>query len=752
MREGRTRIRGLGLGIAFCGLLVALQLYVLMIEQRPQWLDRSYRNRWVFQDVPIRRGELRDRRGRMIARDRPAFAVRLDYRSFRRYHALGAIVHGANLTTRAAGLSDDFYGFARRGVGVRDAFHALLSVPADWLHGDLLQPQLRGDLRFYAASMLSGLEMSSRSSAYAALPDPQTTRPGERFAQALGADRVAELERAFEVRLAEFGRLIADLEPFGRGGNLWDLFESRRRAYLLNPRSELRERRMAERVPFELAARVTILRERQRGVVVRPSVRRERGKVPGRTDLASLGLAMGTVTPYWLGDPTHPEAPGDEDTMERRVDSWLGPPVLDSLVPRGIDLPPELAVRLEEDARRSAHRYLLTSGRIGRYGLEHAMDDVLSGRPGLHLVERDRQAESHGLWGSVRGNPGQDVVTTIDLRLQSLLENALDTVTLGSAIGFAVIDPRTGDILALGDRTYPPDGATRYLSAAAVWPGNGSIGSVAKPLVLLEQLRAARRALPHRAVSEFHVCDDRGYKIDGGRRSIGCSHFHGADALDPVVAIAESCNVFFYQVAEGLGEDGLARAYQRFGLMDDGRGTHKDWLDGIAIPGLKLAPPQISTATPVQLRAIGYDVRASTLSVARAYAGLATGGLPRLGLIATPREAQPLDVDPADLRTVRDGLYACVRSGTARHVNGLAELGVLAKTGTAEINRAGANNACFAGFVSERQPTLAFAAIAYNVPDGHHGASVAGTMVAEFLLSVARDPELQPVYLPEAGR
>jgi cell division protein FtsI/penicillin-binding protein 2 len=229
---------------------------------------------------------------------------------------------------------------------------------------------------------------------------------------------------------------------------------------------------------------------------------------------------------------------------------------------------------------------------------------------------------------------------------------------------------------------------------------------------------------------------------------------HGAAGADPVHAIAHSCNSFFYQAAAGLGADGLQRAYRCFGWTGDesDEPVYQLRVAGVEMVGRARAA---TGAHVLERRAIGYGVDASALHVARAYAALATGVLPRIGLVLEDRSALtvPLDVAPADLEVVRDVLESCVTRGTASKIEGLAELGVLAKTGTAEISTTTRhNNAWFAGYLTRAEPTLAFAAVAYDVPDGQHGAEVAGELIASFLTAVYEDEALRAAYLPKAGR
>ena len=63
----RTRIRQLAVLVVCLMVALAAALYQLTIEQHELWLERSYQNRWVFRDVPTRRGSILDVAGRRIA-------------------------------------------------------------------------------------------------------------------------------------------------------------------------------------------------------------------------------------------------------------------------------------------------------------------------------------------------------------------------------------------------------------------------------------------------------------------------------------------------------------------------------------------------------------------------------------------------------------------------------------------------------------------------------------------------------------
>jgi len=284
-------------------------------------------------------------------------------------------------------------------------------------------------------------------------------------------------------------------------------------------------------------------------------------------------------------------------------------------------------------------------------------------------------------------------------------------------------------------------------------------------LAMLENLvlefAAIEQGQPHREFSAFEPCRSR-YRIVEGRK-LDCDGTHGEGARRPATALAKSCNVFFFQLAEDLGEAGLRRALWRFGLLpapadgaDDGGGR------------LQERPPELPAAFAaaprwrrehelLQYRGIGYAIEANPLALARAYAALATGELPTLG--CRRGEERPhfaLGIDEEHLEVVRTGLRECVETGTAEKIAGLRQFGVLGKTGTAEIDHHHDNNGWFAGWLPLRaadRVQLCFCAVVYCVPDKTHGAEAAGALVADMLQQMAADETLAARYLrPEGGR
>ena len=521
--------------------------------------------------------------------------------------------------------------------------------------------------------------------------------------------------------------------------------------YAVPPRfiDEARARPLCRRIPYRTAAWLGLLRERHPGFVLQPAVHREQAPLPGRDDRGALGVWIGRATEYWATD--------DERILDDRTEPVFGG--LDSsrlFAGQSEWWSPELEDSMWRGARATVRRYFRSRGRLGRSGVEGAMDGELSGVPGLRWVEHSKRTRERRMFVNLDVSPGRDVELTVDLSLQALVESVVLELGQSPERAMVVLDARSGDILAVAGRSLrrPRKGEPApgpEWSYAPFYPSyNPTVGSVIKPFVMLEFLaQAAARPAEVRSCSAFAECQLR-YMSPLSRRELRCDDVHNAVARDPVQALGKSCNVFFFQAVEAIGAPGLAAALARVGW--NGGVVEGDWHPARGI-GYQATPRHERAARDLEMQGIGYGVMVSVAQVARAYAGLATGWLPTLSIVrdAVPRERVPLAVDPGHLAVVRAGLRACVDSGTAARIGELQSFGVFGKTGTAEVvSKKGSdsdlNNAWFAGYLGQDEAaTLAFAAVAYRDPG--HGADVAGQMVADVLTRIAGDPALAGRYL-----
>jgi cell division protein FtsI/penicillin-binding protein 2 len=787
--------RLLRLGVVYGAVLAAVLVHLLwtMLGQHEAWLLRSYKKRWSFRDVPSIRGAVRDRFGRPLAEDEPTFELSCIYERFRLHHPVGAAIHGATLWSRANG-AEVRYSYADVAAGPAAAAHDLLSLPLASLGA---VPLDKGDRRALLHSALVVLGACSE------LPSARVQQalraamaaPGGRCLGDVFADRSAgELEEQFAAILGRLRALDAALRPRpaaapaadggGDGGKddeargllarldrmRIDSLEGRRTRHggddgAVEEGAALEQlaRPIARDVPFAVAAALRVAQDDQPGLLLEPSLRRV-----AAPDLPpTLRQLLGGVADL-----------DDAKRIEAQAAARVGAAAdedADPLVPEDPWPSPDYAQSLRVEAQRSYAHVLRTRERSGTSGFEASLDRELAGAPGMRLVERDAHRREQLLWGSLRVQPGTDVALTIDLDLQRLLDErvqataahwqalarAADVDPARVDVACAMVDAGSGDVLALASAPTADGNGRPRLPAVLTWHGNGAIGSLSKPLFLVEQFAAIEQGQPHREFSAFEPCRHRYRVVDG--RKLDCDGTHGEGARRPATALAKSCNVFFFQLAEDLGEAGLRRALWRFGLLPPPA-------DGADDGNLRLQqrPPELPTAFAaaprwrqehelLQKRGIGYAIEANPLALARAYAALATGELPTLA--CRRGEARPhfaLGIDEEHLDVVRTGLRECVETGTAEKIAGLRQFDVLGKTGTAEIDRERDNNAWFAGWLPVRAADgvqLCFCAVVYCVPNGTHGAEAAGTLVAEVLQAMNADETLAARYLrPESGR
>lgn len=738
----------------------------IMLGDHGIWLERSYRNRWAFRDVPTRRGSILDRNGTPLVVDVSDFAVELDYTEFRREHPVGIAISAASLvdadgasgTTAKATDELDRYTYAKPG-DLDAAVRRVLTLPTARLHGDVSGRDFARDLRFYVYRVGGELSGVSRQEVARRLFPAIRGQSTVSIAGAMGVDVEVAVARvrerrdellALDAQLGSEGVLVRELDRLRREhaeSILERACATADRTPALPPVSIPVV--VARGLAYDAVVGLAAFAERWPGIRARPTVQRT---MPGARERApSLLSLFGETTGLKLKGESQAEA-RDDANIQLAVSEVVADADLTTYFPETEGLDDAAARRLESRAHSFVRRRLENEGRVGRSGVERVADDILAGQPGLRWVERDARAREQLLYRSLDVAPGMDVHLTVDLRLQELLEGALDAHTRDNDTALVVLDARTGDILALGGRPLMVPGpeadaplVLRRVSPTATWRGTGYIGSLAKPFVLLEQLAAEREGRAHVPRAALTGCAG-GYKfIPGTRHKLSCDHVHGAAATDPVYALGHSCNTFFFQLSDGMGLEGLQRAYERAGWFKPAAPTLPDAYQAQVegVPGMAQSDLVESHHVVAQM-GIGYGLEVNAIMVARAYAALATGMLPTVGFVqelARPAPL-PLGIPRGDLDLVHAGLRACVVEGTARDVVGLAGLGVYAKTGTAEVTHTAPrlNNAWFAGFVlaANGRPTLAFAAVAYKVDD--HGKDSAG-MVRDFLGAILTHPD-----------
>jgi cell division protein FtsI/penicillin-binding protein 2 len=339
---------------------------------------------------------------------------------------------------------------------------------------------------------------------------------------------------------------------------------------------------------------------------------------------------------------------------------------------------------------------------VGLSGLQKRYDEQLRGTPGLVVEAVAGEAVVQELH-SVAPVPGTPLQLTLDPAVQQAADAALSKAPQGRTAALVVLQPSTGDLLAVANAGADGPGVDRALTGR--YPP-GSTFKIASTLALLRQGLTPTEVVPCPATvsvqgkafknAEDEVLGDQPFRVD----------------------FAHSCNTAFVGSAGRVSSPQLQQA-----ARDVGYGAFDMGVDvfGGDVP---------VTDDPVQHAAqmIGQGkVLASPLAVAVSAAAVAHGRMrpPRLLMARPAGEPGPALPQAAELRALMRGV---VTEGTATSLQDVPGEPVSGKTGTAEFGTEvpPRTHAWFAGFSGD----LAFAVL---VEDGGFGGAVAAPVAEELL-------------------
>jgi len=417
--------------------------------------------------------------------------------------------------------------------------------------------------------------------------------------------------------------------------------------------------------------------------------------------------------------------------------------------------------------------------RIGRQGVEKALDEHLRGEPGGNRVEVDVRGRvvAEDIAGSKPAVPGAEVVLTLDNDVQN---RALEVFGEESG-GCVVMDVRNGDILAMvSSPSFDPnlfvggvpsriyralaDYERRPLLDKAIY-GTFPPGSTFKMTTALAFLDAGIDP------KERVVCTG-GYRFGG--RTFRCWKKSGHGAVDMHSAIKNSCDVYFYHLSNRAGVDRIARVAEDLGF-------HQTYEIGISgqrkglmptTEWVKKARPRDPVWHPGETLSVSIGqgaIESTALQLAVMTSRLANGRKainPRLiksiGGVEQPSGAEVPDLPFPDehLDIVRAGMASVANdvTGTAYRASqlGLGDIKMAGKTGTAQSrdykpgeSRGPRNavwsrrdHALFVAFAPHDAPRYAIALIIQHAPSG--GSADAAPRAREVMkVALLKDPEMR---------
>ncbi|WP_300667548.1 penicillin-binding protein 2 [Desulfoluna sp.] len=464
------------------------------------------------------------------------------------------------------------------------------------------------------------------------------------------------------------------------------------------------------------------------------------------------------------------------------VHSFDLPGVVVKVRPKRFYLNPGMAAHLlgylgEINARElSSGKHPEASGGdfIGKFGVEKVMEPLLRGSQGGRQVEVDAHGRVIRELKRVEADPGKNIYLTVNTKLQKKAE-ALLKGDVGSVVA---LDPRTGAVLAMA--SSPTFDQNDFVSGLSYAKWNSLKNNPGRPMEnkatqALYPPASIYKIVSSMAALEEKVVDARTRFYCSGRHAYGdrtyrCWKRTGHGSVDVVDSIAQSCDVFYYEVGERIGVDRLAFYARGCGL---GRPTGVELAGEAAglIPTAewkrrKLGQSWLSGETLSLTIGQSYNL-VTPIQMAMLIASVGNGGTiykPHiLGKIETAdgslvKETRPvvkghLPVGKKNLGLIQKGLWGAVNDhkGTARRarINGVTLAG---KTGTAQVISKGESgvkkkkrirkfrdHAWFVAYAPMENPTIAVAVIVEHGEGGSTKAAPIARKVIETYLGKGED-------------
>jgi len=407
---------------------------------------------------------------------------------------------------------------------------------------------------------------------------------------------------------------------------------------------------------------------------------------------------------------------------------------------------------------------------VGISGVEKQYNGILMGKNGFRRAVVNSRGKEVSRLDETPAEPGKQLKLTVDLDLQIAAEEAIE----GKNGAIVAMDPHTGEILAMVSRpTFDPNDFAVKISRDE-W--DRLVNDPDKPLLnkaIQAQLAPGStfKILMATAGWQEGIAQSLEVHCNGGAtfygRRFGCWVKSGHGDVTLTKAIYQSCDVFFYTLAEKLGIDRIAKYATAFGLGQKTgidlpnevagvmpseewkiRNFKQKWFAGETISvGIGQGAVAI---TPVQLmRAIGAISMDGRMVVPHV---INPTNLPP-GYVETTHysEVKAVPIDSTGWNTITDAMSrVLLPEGTApsAHIPGIDIAG---KTGSAQIvslalrakhqnNADFAQNGWFVGFTPRRNPDIVVCVLFEGGEHGKLAARLATQVIKAYVDKQQRQP------------
>lgn len=407
----------------------------------------------------------------------------------------------------------------------------------------------------------------------------------------------------------------------------------------------------------------------------------------------------------------------------------------------------------------------------GKMGLEKVLEPYLKGKDGGQQVEITATGKPIKVLGQEDPIPGDTIKLTIDAELQQVAENALKQQLLelqtdknnpfpnAKRGAVVVLNVKTGEVLAMASiPDYDPNMFARGITQKE-W--NGLANDPLKPMVNLAisgtyppgsifKMVTATAALEEKVTNEKEYIYDKGVYWTIAPKKDWKVGGHGS--VNIVKAIAQSCNIYFYEMGRRLGIDNIEKYARMYGLGEK---------TGIELPGeeagivasreykknvFKQAENKIWYPAETLDASIGQGFHSYTpLQIANYVAAVANEGFwmkphiiksivdadGNIVLEKKPELAGKLDVSKKTFDIVKRGMKEVTSpGGTAYSAFSNFPITVAGKTGTAQWDLSKTPHGWFVAFAPYDDPEIA---ISVFIEQAGSGGSTGGPVARKIM-------------------
>ena len=404
-------------------------------------------------------------------------------------------------------------------------------------------------------------------------------------------------------------------------------------------------------------------------------------------------------------------------------------------------------------------------------GSKKALNLFCRGKGGGHQVEVDANGRVIKILKTVPPISGNDLHLTLDLDLQMAAEKLLE----GREGSVVAIDPNNGDVLIMASN--PSFDQNDFIGGISTKKWKALITDPGKPMNNKAIQAVYPPASTYKIVTSFAALEEKQVDIHTttfcpgfhkyGNRVYRCWRKHGHGDMNIVSALAQSCDVFYYQAGEKVGVDILAQyargcgfgkktgvqlANEKKGLIPTAQWKkekhNEPWQGGET---LSIAIGQgYNLVTPLQMAVFisavgngGTLFKPRIVKQIKDYNG-------RIVKTIEPEIIGGLPASETTLKIVQEGLFKVVQGkrGTARGIRSKT-YDIAGKTGTAQVfsikkgEKVDTENLVYglrdhAWFVSYAPAVNPIIAVSVIIEHGEHGSSaaapVAGALMSQYIL------------------